>query len=125
MTHDGAITLGWADGEYRFRLAWAQLQALQAACDAGPGHVLERLQDNRWRIDDVEQVLFQGLLGGGAEPATVRRLIKTYVHEQPLAENIMIAQAVLTAALVGPPDDEPDMPGKPPAATQPPENRAS
>lgn len=125
MTHDGAITLGWADGEYRFRLAWAQLQALQAGCDAGPGHVLERLQSNRWRIEDIEQVLLQGLLGGGAEPATVRRLIKTYVHEQPLAENIMVAQAVLTAALLGPPDDEPDMPGKPEAAMPSPASGAS
>lgn len=118
MARDGSITLGWADGEYRFRLAWAQLQAVQEACDAGPGHVLERLQGNRWRIEDIEQVLFQGLLGGGLDAATVRRLVKTYVHDQPLTENILTAQAVLAAALVGPPDDEVDMPGKPQPADQ-------
>lgn len=127
MARDGSITLGWADGEYRFRLAWAQLRALQEACDAGPGHVLERLQTNRWRIEDIEQVLFQGLLGGGMEAAQVRRLIRAYVQEQPLGENVMIAQAVLAAAVVGAPDDdEAQMPsGKPMPADRPPLNGAN
>lgn len=118
MSRHGDITLGWADGEYLFRLAWAQLAALQEAVDAGPQHVLDRLLQRHWRVQDVEQVILLGLIGGGMEPARARGLVKTWVHDQPFAENLLVAQAVLSAAIVGAPDDPPpELPEKPAAAT--------
>ena len=116
MARHGDITLGWADGEYLFRLAWAQLLALQEACDAGPQHILDRLCGRQWRLQDVEQVLFLGLVGGGMDRAEARRLMRAHVHDQPLAENLLVAQAVLAAALLGPGDEAlDDLPGKPAA----------
>lgn len=119
MSRSAKVTLGWAEGEYDFRLAWAQLMALQEACDAGPAHVLERLSRGTWRLQDVEQPILQGLLGAGMEAAEARRLVKTYVKDQPLSENIMVAMAVLSAAILGV-EDEPveEFAGKPAAATE-------
>lgn len=115
MSRHAQVTLGWADGEYTFRLGLGELMTLQEACDAGPAHILERLQTDRWRVQDVEQTLFLGLLGGGMERAPARTLIRAYVHERPLAENVLVAQSIILAALVGAPDDDEleDLPGKP------------
>lgn len=118
MARHGEITLVWADGEYCFRLGWRELIAVQEACDAGPAYILDRLAGRDWRMEHVEKVLFHGLMGGGTEIGEVRRLIKTFVHECGLLENVLIAQAVLWAALEGAPDEVlDDMPGKPDAGT--------
>lgn len=116
MARHGDVTLGWADGEYRFRLPWGGLIAVQEACDAGPAHVLERLVTGRWMVQDIREVLFQGLLGGGMDAAPARKLIARYVEQAPLNENVIVAQAVLMAALAGVDDDPVDLPpGKPEA----------
>lgn len=115
MSRSGKVTLGWADGEYAFRLGWAQLGAVQEACDAGPAWVLNRLHSGEYRTHDIEAPIFQGLLGGGMEPAQARKLVRLYVHEQPLAENVLVARAILAAAIVGVEDEPPDL-GKPRAA---------
>lgn len=121
MARHGDVTLGWADGEYPFRLAIAQLIAVQEECDAGPAEILARLQDGRWRVQDVRAPIFQGLLGGGLGPAKARQLVVTYVENRPLVESLGVAQAVLLAALMGAPDgDDPEMPpGKPEADPSP------
>lgn len=113
MARNGDITLGWADGEYHFRLAWGQLVALQEACDAGPGEILQRLTGGRWRVQDLEQTILQGLIGGGMEAAQARKLVQSYVRESPLNENVLVAISVLMAALNGAPPEDDDAPGKP------------
>ena len=116
MRH-GDITLGWADGDYTFRLAWGELIAVQEACDAGPAEILRRIGDGSWRVQDLGAVILHGLLGGGCDPAVARKLVKRYVHENPLAESVPVAQAVLLAAISGVDDDPADVPaGKPKGA---------
>lgn len=113
MRH-GDLTIGWADGDYTFRLAWGQLIAVQEDCDAGPAEIAERIRTDRWRVQDLRAVIFHGLLGGGMEPERARALVKRYVEDMPLAESIGLAQAILLAAIVGVDDDKPDVPpGKP------------
>ena len=118
MSRHGDVTLDWADGEYTFRLAWGQLIAVQEACDAGPAHILHRLQTGAWRVQDIEAVLLHGLLGGGVPRDRARMLMRSFVHNAPLAENVAVAQAVLLAALLGAPEAEDAAelpPGKPEA----------
>lgn len=112
MSRSGKIELPWADGagaggdgKYPFRLAISQLEELQEKCDAGPQQIMRRLSDGTWRTYDVRETIRIGLIGGGMEPAKALSLTKRYVDERPLAENVVTAQFVIMAAVVGVPDE--------------------
>ena len=102
------IDLIWAGGEHSFLLAIDHLRALQEKCDAGPVWVLTRLRSGQWYVDDVIQPIRLGLEGGGIDKDEARRLVQKHVEDRPLAESVLIAQAVLAAFLFG--DDEGDDP---------------
>ncbi len=106
MSRDASITLDFADGTYKFRLAWGQLAELQENCDAGPYVILERLQNRSWRLNDIRENIRLGLIGGGMDPVSALKLVKRYVEDRPLLENVKLAQAVLTVALIGAPEEE-------------------
>ncbi|KAB2781265.1 gene transfer agent family protein [Brucella anthropi] len=106
MSRDASITLDFADGTYKFRLAWGQLAELQENCDAGPYVILERLQNRSWRLNDIRENIRLGLIGGGMDPMSALKLVKRYVEDRPLLENVKLAQAVLTVALIGAPEEE-------------------
>lgn len=113
MSRSAEVSLAWADGEHRFRLAIGQLRELQEKCDAGPAWILYRLQSRQWRVDDIRETLRLGLIGGGMSPMDALGLVARYVDERPLQENVAPAMAVLMAALVGVPEEPV---GKPEAA---------
>lgn len=106
MSRNASITLTWADGDYSFRLAWGQLSQLQEQCDAGPYVILQRLMDGTWRLKDISEVIRWGLIGGGMEPVAALKLIRSYVEDRPPMENLMAAQAILTAGVIGAPEEE-------------------
>lgn len=106
MSRDASITLDWADGTYQFRLAWGQLVELQEKVDAGPFVILQRLNSGGWRVQDISQVIRLGLVGGGMKQADALKLVRLHVEAFPPAENLMVAQAVLAAGLMGAPDEE-------------------
>ncbi|HRP26018.1 gene transfer agent family protein [Thauera sp.] len=110
MTRDASIDLDFADGTYRFCLRYGELMELQEKTDAGPVWVLNRLMlptaENRgWRVEDIVHVLRLGLIGGGMKPSDALRLVRTYVEARPPMECLLHAQAVLSAALMGAPDE--------------------
>lgn len=109
MSRDAAVMVEWADGTYRFRLAFAQLVDMQQQRDCGPWVLHERLRVGTWSVEDVVETLRYGLLGAGDLPAKqVAALIKTYVLDRPdWIVNAMVAQQVLGAALVGIPEAAP------------------
>lgn len=106
----GTISLVWADGEHDFVLKIKQLIELQDKCDAGPAHVLSRLQGDQWRVEDVREPIRLGLIGAGMDPTDAATLVIRYVDELPLLQNVLVAQAIMAAAIVGVPGDQP--PGK-------------
>jgi len=103
---DGSVELDFADGTYSFRLGWGGLEKVQEACDAGPYIILNRLFEGEWKTNDVREVIRWGLLGGGNPMDIVRKLVRDYVEERPANENIKVALAVMTAALIGAPEEE-------------------
>lgn len=105
MSRDASITIAWADGEHRFRLAIGQLRELQEKCDAGPAEIAARLSNGRWRLNDVRETIRLGLIGGGMAPGDAHKLTVRYVDERPWLESVQPAQAVLMAALVGVPEE--------------------
>lgn len=103
---DARVTFDWADGVYSFRMAFGQLVELQEKCDAGPYLILQRLHAGNWRVEDILQPIRLGLIGGGMEPAAAVKLTRRYIEERPITENIQYAVAILTAALLGAPDEK-------------------
>ncbi|WP_313760168.1 gene transfer agent family protein [Rhizobium sp.] len=102
---DARIELDWADGTYSFRLAWGQLAELQEKCDAGPYVVFERLRTSTWRMEDISSVIRLGLIGGGLEPVKALKLVRAYVEDRPPVESLTFALGILSAGLLGAPDE--------------------
>ncbi len=105
MARDASIELDWADGTYAFRLAWGELEKLQESCDAGPYVILARLNDGSWRVGDISNVIRLGLIGGGLAPVEALHKVREYVEKRPPVENLMFAQAILSAGLIGAPEE--------------------
>lgn len=99
------LELDWGDGTYEFRLAWGQLIELQEKCDAGPYVILQRLQTGAWQMQDINNVIRLGLIGGGMSAADALKKTRAYVEAFPPFENLIPAQVILGAALMGAPDE--------------------
>lgn len=111
MSRNARTELDWADGTFSFALRWGELAELQEKCDAGPYRVLDRLQGGDWRIEDISNVIRLGLIGGGMLPADALKKVRFYVEDRPPMENLFVAIGVLTASIIGAPDEplgEPD-----------------
>src|SRR5690606_20440868 len=85
---------------------WKEIIALQEAVDAGPYVVLGRLHNGQWKVEDISKVIRIGLVGGGMTPADALKKVHTYVEDRPPLENLLVAQAVLSAGLAGAPDEK-------------------
>lgn len=105
MSTHGSITIEWADGEYTFRLAIGQLRELQEKTASGPMEVFERLQQGKWRVDDIRETIRLGLVGGGMPAIESKRMVDQYVDAFPLLDNIDPARTIIAAAIIGAPDD--------------------
>lgn len=98
----GAITQDWGDGTYQFRLAYGQWLELDELLHVGPLALYSRIISQKWKANDLREIIRLGLIGGGCDPIKALRLVKTYVEERPLLENVSIAAQILEAALMTP-----------------------
>ena len=127
MSRDGSVTRDWGDGERTFRLGIGDWRKIQETCDAGPGEIAARLATwaamrranptasvidilaaggvGRWRVDDIREPIYRGLIGGGMEPTAAGRLMRDLHDERPLMENLDLALEVVLASLVGPAEE--------------------
>ncbi|MDF3606339.1 gene transfer agent family protein [Paracoccus sp. DMF-8] len=120
MTRSAQVTLDWADGTYPFALKIEQLTELQEKCDAGPWYI-------QWALESavmsraigsappkdlihpyVTEPLRLGLIGGGMPAVEAMKKVRAYAGPGQLYENMAPAFAVLSAALQGVPEDEPE-----------------
>ena len=113
MSRDASITLTWADGDFKFRLGWGELEELQEKTDAGPQVVLQRLHAGTWRVQDISNTIRLAIIGGGLSPEEAVKKVRFYVEQRPPAESVPIALAVLSAGLIGAPDENLGEPGAP------------
>jgi hypothetical protein len=114
----GSLSFDWADGHHAFRLAIAQLRELQDKTGVGPAALFDRLASRQWKVDDLRETIRLGLIGGGMDPFDALVLVKRYVDDRPLMENVLPAWRILSAALMGPEDDQPGKEAAPAAATE-------
>lgn len=127
MSRAGEITLEFGGEERVFRLALGQWRKVQEKCDAGPAELLARLAPmfaarrqqlnmaqimgngllGTWRVDDVREVILQGLLGGDTPGPKALELVKDWVDERPIFESVEIAYQVVLASVFGVEDEKP------------------
>lgn len=105
MTRNATITMPFGDNDYVFRMAWGEVVQLQELRDCGPYVVLDRLVTGRWYNQDIREPIRLGLIGGGLKPVEALKLVRTYVEQRPVVENLELATLVLQAALVGAPEE--------------------
>lgn len=96
------VTTDWADGTYTFRLTVSRAIELEQKCGAPFGTVLRRLESGRdFYVNDVRETVRLGLIGGGTKPDDAVRLVRLYVDERPLAENMPLARLILLGIMFG------------------------
>lgn len=124
MSRTGEISLDWGgEAERTFRLGIGQIRALQEKLGAGPLGIAAMCQVSfaalayqnakDWiglsRLDlkqvaeksHVRETLKQALLGAGVALPEADRLIREYVDERPLDENLLVTIAVCNAHIWG------------------------
>ena len=108
MSRDGSITRTFADGEdYVFRLAWGEIIKLQEARNCGPFLIYVRLHGVDWMLEDVREVVRLGLIGGGMDEIKAKKMVAEYVERRPIIASLPLAQEIIKAGILGPPDEEP------------------
>ena len=113
------VELDFADGTYGFRLAIGELEELQEKTGVGPYTLLRRLLSNDWKIEDVRETIRLGLIGGGTEAIAALNLMRRYVEQRAdWLNNAMLAQAIVSAALVGAPEELPGKDSAPEAVSE-------
>ena len=106
MSRDGSCEVPFNGQRTMFKLAWRELMKIQESCDAGPYVVLDRLVSGRWRLQDISEVIKWGLIGAGMPQGDALKLVETEVQGRPPLENLVIAQTVLGAGVVGASEEE-------------------
>ncbi len=120
------LTLSFADGEYRFRLAGRRIDEVEAKCQAGLGEIYSRVMAGlykddehyiidpfsmRWKWSELREVFRQALIGGGGgevdgdsvvmTDSMANRLMTNYMDERPQSEILKFCAAILHAAFDG------------------------
>ncbi|WP_299009928.1 gene transfer agent family protein [uncultured Caulobacter sp.] len=120
MSRDGSVVLQWGDEETVFRLRLGEWRRIQERCDAGPGEIYRRLVTvamamekgftlaqaaavgmiGDWRVDDMREVIVQGLIGGGRSELEARALVQRRVDEVvDFKAHLALAFAIVRAGL--------------------------
>lgn len=95
------IELTWAGGRDAFALPIEQMRALQKRCDAGPVHILARLTNGTWLIDDVAQTIRFGLEGGGMDASEATKTAERFIETDHLGGYVQVAANILMYSLYG------------------------
>lgn len=125
---DTAVTLQFADGEYRFFLPMARIVEVERQCGDKSIEIMYQemggslgidpetdapiyLSGGAARIKDVYEVIRCGAIGGGecrigeetrkVSPLDAKALVDEYVDGRPFSETVPVAWAILNAALHG------------------------
>jgi len=128
MSRDASITLPWGIDEYTFKRGIRQWQKGKGRCGAGRGEIYRRLISvapaleqgltlrqaaamgmiGDWRVEDVREVIHQGLIGGGMPEVQAGVLVLRRIPDLASAkDHIALAYGIVRAGLGDVPDEPP------------------
>lgn len=100
------IVIPWPGGEHAFLLGIEQLRTIQQKTDCGPKFLLDKIGAGHWTVDELREVLRNGLIGGGMAHVDALRLVDRQFDDGTLIRFVSPSMAVLGACIFGPPDDQ-------------------
>lgn len=100
-----AIILRWPGGEHAFRLGIEELRVIQQKTDCGPEHILRKIEHGWWTVDELREVLRNGLIGGGMKPVDAMKAVDKAFDDAPAISFKVPAMEVMSTYLFGPEDD--------------------
>lgn len=95
----GAVDLDFGGAERTFRLGMTHIEELEEKVGSGIFQIYEAMHARTCRSKTISEALRIGLIGGGTAPGDALALVRRYCDERPLAENLIVALAVVTAGL--------------------------
>lgn len=103
------VRLFYADGEHEFLLATIKsIHELETKCNAPVRTILQRLLTDAWYINDVYETIRISAIGAGMDAKDAHALVIRNVIEDMHAgwqKSVPVARTILTAHLVGIPDE--------------------
>lgn len=99
------ITVRWPGGEHPFRFGISEAEIVQQKTDCGPEHLLNKIRLGQWFVDELYEVLRNGLIGGGMGHVEAQKAVKTAMEKHPLINFKVPAMEVVSSLLYGDPDD--------------------
>jgi hypothetical protein len=145
MSGTGESVADFAGEERAFRVRLGEIRRIEAKCEAGVGEVGRRLSRALLivrqvgqlsmvealaggldiRADDVREVIYQGLVGGGMSPGDATALVRREIDERGLrglVDNVGVALLALCGANEAPEGSRVGEPqaGENPATPEPP-----
>jgi len=95
------VTLEWADSEYLFALKAKQIEELEHICGEGIGRICMRVFNKvDYSYKHLRETIRLGLIGGGTDAVTAKRLVETYVDGAPISPFKMDADGNKPANLI-------------------------
>lgn len=98
---DTSREITWAGGTHKFDLGRPWVRRVMSYRGPAPAALMARLEAGTYSAEEIERLIELGLIGGGMSERDVDALLDTHVRAKPLAPNVMLASAVLSALFVG------------------------
>ncbi|RXF69229.1 gene transfer agent family protein [Hansschlegelia zhihuaiae] len=95
----------FGDAEHTFALTPTLLVEFERLVGAGAWGTARRMFAGDATVTEVRETIRLGLIGGGEAPKRAHELVETYVGATPFAELYALASDVMTAAMLGTPDE--------------------
>jgi hypothetical protein len=96
------VPVYWAGEERLFRLLVGDLMDLETACnDRGFGSIYTRLASHQYSVREVYHVLRLGLIGGGMDPLSAKKLVDSRFSDFGMQRNVEVAMEVLISVQEG------------------------
>lgn len=98
----------WSGGEHVFNLnhPWVRnvlsIRGLPGDYGSTPSACFKRFEQGIFSTEDVERVIYLGLIGGGLSVSHAAALVKEFVSSQPVLENSVTAFSVLATLFTAP-----------------------
>ncbi|MEY9185331.1 hypothetical protein ABIG06_006830 [Bradyrhizobium sp. USDA 326] len=98
---DTSREITWAGGTHKFDLGHPWVRRVMSYRGPVPAALMVRLEARTYSAEEIERLIELGLIGGGMPERDVDALLDAHVRGKPLAPNVMLASAVLSALFVG------------------------
>jgi hypothetical protein len=111
-TTDTPRAMTWRGGEHIFNLnhRWVRnvlsIRGLPGDHGSTPAACFKRFEQGVFSTDDVEQIIYLGLVGGGLSREEADNLVDRHVRSRPVLENSATAFSVLATLFTSPSDLE-------------------